>query len=91
MNSELWRRVEELCQRALQLDESRRPEFVQSACGGDHELRREVESLLAHEKEAEQFIEYPAVEVAGRILASEDPKKRREKHDWEHGFTLPGD
>jgi predicted ATPase len=77
MNPEAWRRVEELCQRALELDENRRAEFLQSAYGGDDELRREVESLLAHEKKAKQFIESPAVEVAGRILAHETPKRSR--------------
>jgi predicted ATPase/serine/threonine protein kinase len=75
MKPEVWRRVEELCQRALELDESRRAEFLQSACGGDDGLRREVESLLAHEKKAAHFIESPAAEVAGRILAHEAPKE----------------
>lgn len=75
MKPEVWRRVEGLCQRALELDESRRGEFLQSACGSDDELRREVESLLAHEKKAAQFIESPAVDVAGRILAKETHKE----------------
>jgi predicted ATPase/serine/threonine protein kinase len=75
MKPELWHRVENLCQRAMELDESRRAEFLQSVCGGDDELRREVESLLAHEKKAEQFIESPAVEVARKILANQGPKK----------------
>jgi predicted ATPase/serine/threonine protein kinase len=74
MKPEVWRRVEELCQRALELDESLRAEFLQSACGGDDELRRDVESLLAHERKAARFIESPAVEVAGRILAYEATK-----------------
>ncbi|HLM80404.1 MAG TPA: protein kinase [Terriglobales bacterium] len=71
MKPEVWRRVEELCHQALELDERSRFEFLQSACGGDDELRREVESLLAHEKKAEQFIESPALEVAGKIVARE--------------------
>jgi len=71
MNPDVWRRVEELCQRALGLNESRRAEFLQSACGGDDELRCEVESLLAHEKKAEQFIESPALEVAAKLAAQE--------------------
>ena len=71
MKPEAWRRVEELCQRALELEESSRAEFLQSACGSDDELRREVDSLLAHEKKAEHFIESPALQVAGKILAKE--------------------
>ena len=42
MNPEIWRRVEEVCQQALELNESRRADFLQSACSGDDELRREV-------------------------------------------------
>src|SRR5246127_5126153 len=75
MKPEVWRRVEELCQRALELDENRRAEFLESAYGGDNELRQEVESLLAHEKKAEQFIESPALEVAGKILANQASKE----------------
>ena len=78
MNPELWRRVEELCHRVLEQDECRRAEFLQSACGGDDELRREVESLLAHEKKAEHFIESPALEVAGKLAARELHEDRAE-------------
>jgi eukaryotic-like serine/threonine-protein kinase len=68
---ELWRRVEELCHRALELEESRRTEFLDRACGDDRELRREVESLLAHEKNAEHFIDSPALQIVGKLVANE--------------------
>jgi serine/threonine protein kinase/tetratricopeptide (TPR) repeat protein len=68
---ELWRRIEELCHRALELDESRRAEFLERSCGGDEVLRGEVESLLAHEKEAEHFIESPALKVMRKLVAHE--------------------
>ena len=75
MKREAWDRVEELCQQALELDEGRRAEFLESACGSDDGLRQEVESLLAYERKAQQFIEAPALEVAGQILASQGPKE----------------
>ena len=68
---ELWRRVEELCNRALELDASRRAEFLERSCGSDEVLRREVESLLVHEKGAEHFIESPALEAMGKLVANE--------------------
>ncbi len=71
MEPELWRRVEELCQRALELEESRRAEFLERSCGNDLVLRREIESLLAHEKGAEHFIDSPALEVVGKLVADE--------------------
>jgi len=68
---ELWRRVEEICNQALALRESQRAEFLEHACGHDEVLRREVESLLAYEKEAEHFIESPALDVMGNLVARE--------------------
>ncbi|MGC1452556.1 MAG: protein kinase [Candidatus Sulfotelmatobacter sp.] len=71
MDPELWHRIEDLCHRAIALKESQRAEFLEHACGDDEVLRREVESLLAHEKQAEHFIESPALEVVGKMVASE--------------------
>jgi serine/threonine protein kinase/Flp pilus assembly protein TadD len=68
---ELWHQVEELCNLALELDESRRAEFLEHSCGGDEKLRREVESLLAYGKRAEHFIDSPASEVMGKQIAKE--------------------
>jgi serine/threonine protein kinase/tetratricopeptide (TPR) repeat protein len=68
---ELWRRVEDLYHRALELDESDRAEFLEYSCRDDEALRHEVESLLAHEKAAEHFIESPALEVMGKLVARE--------------------
>lgn len=71
MKPEKWHRVEELCHKALELREPQRGAFLESACGNDEDLRREVQSLLDHEKKAEGFIESPAIAVAGKILAHE--------------------
>jgi len=68
---ERWLQVEDLFNRALELEEGRRAEFLKRACAGDDLLRREVESLLAHEKKSEHFIESSAVEVMGKIVARE--------------------
>jgi len=68
---ELWHRVKELFNRALELDESRRGEFLDQSCGGNEDLRREVDTLLAHAKAAEHFIELPALDVLGRLVANE--------------------
>src|SRR5208282_6146572 len=48
-----------------------RAEFLEYSCQNDEPLRREVESLLAHEKAAERFIESPALEVMGKLVANE--------------------
>jgi eukaryotic-like serine/threonine-protein kinase len=79
VEAELWRRVEDLYHRALQVDERRREEFLKSACGDDEVLRHEVESLLAHDRAAQPFFETPALEVAGKLLANEKARTGTEK------------
>jgi hypothetical protein len=47
-----WRRVEELCQAALERDVHDRAMFLTAACGDDDALRREGEALLASDRSA---------------------------------------
>jgi eukaryotic-like serine/threonine-protein kinase len=71
MEPERWHRVEEMFQRALELDESRRAEFLERSCGDDELLRHEVESLLFQDKKTEHFIDSPALEVVGKLVANQ--------------------
>ncbi len=71
MDPERWKQIEHIYHRALESEQSQRSAFLQEACGGDSALRQEVESLLAHEQEAEDFIEAPALEVAAKGLAKD--------------------
>ena len=66
------RRVEQLCDAALDRDARERAAFVAAACGPDGALRAEVEALLAHAQRAEGFLEAPMGEVAAHVLAGED-------------------
>ena len=47
MDPQRWRQVEELYHRALEFEAKARAAFLETACEGDHELRRQVESLIA--------------------------------------------
>ena len=64
------RRIEDLCDAALDRDERERGAFVDAACGLDEALRREVQALLAHAPRAEGFLATPPGELAARILAA---------------------
>jgi Tol biopolymer transport system component len=64
-----FQKVEELYHQALRRSEAERDRFLESACGGDEALRREVENLLAYQKKAGQFLDAPAMDVAARMLA----------------------
>ena len=67
---ERWRRVEAICQRALELDGQTRTEYVSAAVGDDARLRSEVEALLAHTGNAQGFLSTPALAVAAESLAA---------------------
>ena len=69
MEAERWKRVEELYHSAAALPAADRARFLDGACGGDGVLRREVESLLAHEEGAGKFIETPAIKVAAGLMS----------------------
>ncbi len=71
MENTRWLQIEELFHRAVKLDDALRVEFLRHACGGDEQLRRELESLLAQQKKSEQFLETPAVELIGELIANE--------------------
>ena len=73
MKPERWRQVEELYHSALEQEEGERLEFLREACAGDAELLQQLESLLAYEKPAEKFIEDPAIALAAKALARDQP------------------
>jgi len=60
MKPERWSKVESIFNKALEAEESRRGFVIEESCAGDAELRREVESLLAHHSDSASFIEQPA-------------------------------
>ena len=69
MPPERLQQIERIFHAALEVEGTRRGEFLNQACGNDHDLRREVESLLAYRTRAEAFIERPAMEMAAHQMA----------------------
>jgi Tol biopolymer transport system component len=51
MSDSRWQRVEEIFHRAVELAPETRSAFLDDMCAGDESLRKEVESLLAHDAE----------------------------------------
>ncbi len=78
MTPERWQQIERLYEAALEREESLRPEFLASACAGDPELLREVESLLVLETRADDFLKEGALEVAARGLARDEARAAKE-------------
>jgi serine/threonine protein kinase len=72
MNPEQWKRIEELYHLAVEMPDSARPSFLQKACGGDHGLLQEVESLLNNGATPHSLLDTPAVAVVAKALAAEE-------------------
>ena len=71
MTPERWQQVKEIFDSAIKYLPEHRPAFISQACGGDDQLRSEVESLItSHEKEG-SFIDEPAYYAAAELLVNE--------------------
>ncbi len=66
MNPERWRQIEEIFQTLIERPPDERGALLTQYCGGDAELRNEVESLLDHEA-ADAFIQEPIKGAAQSI------------------------
>jgi len=69
MQSERLEKIDQLFQSALDLAPERRSAFLDEGCGGDRELRHEIDSLLAAHDQAADFIEDSPSDIAAQLLA----------------------
>jgi serine/threonine protein kinase/Tol biopolymer transport system component len=76
MEPERWQQIERLYHAALKLAADQRAAFLRQECQDDDALREEVESLLACQSAAADFIESPAFEVAAKLMAEEKPAEQ---------------
>lgn len=74
MKAHRWEKIERLFLAAAEKPQAERQQFLTEECGSDHDLRLEVESLLAAKSQAGKFLESPALEIAGRALAREQTR-----------------
>jgi len=68
MDADRWRRINDLFQSALDRTPEERTAFLQTACSGDEALRHEVESLLAADRQDDEFTNAFAFESGVRLL-----------------------
>jgi serine/threonine protein kinase/TolB-like protein/tetratricopeptide (TPR) repeat protein len=68
MEPRRWQLIDDIFGSALELPHAERGAFLDEACRGDEILRREVESLLEHDRSG-AFIDRPCFEDAARLLA----------------------
>lgn len=63
MTPERWAQIRQIFDGALERREQDRTAYLQAACAGDEPLRREVESLIASHKDAEDFMASPIADL----------------------------
>ncbi len=72
MDAERWRQVDQVLQSALEVSPGQRDEFLSRECAGDAALEGEVRSLLDSHRNADGFLEHPAIRVAAKAMAQAD-------------------
>src|SRR5882672_935745 len=65
-----WQEIDRIFAAALERDPKERARFVAEVCSGDEELRKEVESLIAHDLQ-QTLGGNQAVEEATKLLVTE--------------------
>ncbi len=57
-----WAKVRRIYEEALTIEPAKRSAFLDEACGGEAELRAEIERILRANEGAAAFLERPAIE-----------------------------
>ena len=68
--SDRWQRIQALFLQAAELPPEKRSSFLDTACPADADLRREVESLLAHDGDPDRNISEALEDAAHSLFAS---------------------
>lgn len=73
MEPEKWQRIKEIFGAVLECNSDERAAFLESSCGGDEELRAEVESLLlSHREDATELPDPDPQPAPTKIFADSD-------------------
>jgi eukaryotic-like serine/threonine-protein kinase len=65
-----WEQIERLYHAALERGPDAREAFLDEACAGDEDLRREVAGLIVCDIPSDSFIKSPTIEIAARALSA---------------------
>jgi len=88
--TERLRQIESLYHAALEHEEAEWGPFLDAACAGDEELRREVDSLLVYSTHSRNFIESPALETVAKALATEKSRDQTSPIETDVNQNLAG-
>src|SRR6185369_1398950 len=72
MDAERLQEIEERYHAALEIPSAERNSFIEKSCGGDEDLRLEVEELIAVNSSANTFFDEPPGALAAELFAGTD-------------------
>jgi len=81
MTPERFQQINKLSSLMLEQEPSGRGAFLDKACLGDPELRREVESLIAADERAGNFLSEPAAQLVAELSDDDDSKRGSKQGD----------
>jgi pSer/pThr/pTyr-binding forkhead associated (FHA) protein len=71
MNQERWKRIDDIYNKAMDLQPGRREAFVNEACAGNEELLDQINRLLESSDQESGFLDSPAIEIAAKAIAND--------------------
>src|SRR6476620_11566888 len=71
MEPELWQRITDLFDEAMTRGPKERIAFLEEACAGDRDLRKQVERLIKSHEKSSDFLESSAFAVAPELLTDD--------------------
>ena len=71
MEPELWQRITDLFDEAMTRGPKERIAFLEQACQGDRDLRKQVERLVKSHEKSGDFLESSAFAVAPELLTDD--------------------
>jgi serine/threonine protein kinase len=69
MNHERFKKVEEIYHAVLKIAPEKRDSFLEESCGGDVELRRDVESLISYDNSFDSLIDTPPESLVAEMFS----------------------
>src|ERR1019366_10033200 len=69
MTTDRWKQAKSIFDGAVECDPATRAKYVRERCWNDEELLKEVESLLASDREAGSLLDHPVIEAAAIAAA----------------------
>ncbi len=73
MDPKRWKQIDELLDAAFELKPDKREAFLDQACAGNEDLRKQIEALLVADKRPDSFTEAFALEVKAELLTNHQP------------------